>query len=233
MEADSVRIRVVDRCQMLRRLVFSLVVMMLLCAASPFPAQTSAPKPPKTIFRDSHGSLVSNNEFVDIRMANFGEKDRTVVKTLEDGTIEFNLPKIPQEGTRSPSFTATTIDGKAVSLDSLKGKVVVLNFWFIACAYCRALQPKLNDFKTKFGSNEEVVFLAMTPDPAQELRQYLAKEKFDFIQVADAERLLSSFRFTGYPKNIVISKSGEIVYWRSTIHAWDKFESVVRRELAK
>lgn len=233
MAADSVRIGIVECCQMLRRLVFSLVVMMLLCAASPFPAQTSAPKPPKTIFRDSHGNLVSNNEFVDIRMANFGEKDRTVVKTLEDGTIEFNLPKIPQEGTRSPSFTATTIDGRAVSLDSLKGKVVVLNFWFIGCAYCRAQQPKLNEFKARFGGDTNVVFLAMSIDPAVELKKYLAKERFDYIQVADAESLISPFRSVGYPKNIVISKTGEIVYWRSTVHAWEKFESVVRSELAK
>ncbi len=216
-----------------RHLIFSLVVLTLLCAASPFAAQTAAPTSPKTIYRDSNGNLVSNNEFVDVRMANFGEKDRTVVKTLDDGTIEFNLAKIPQEGTRSPEFSVRTLDGKTASLESLKGKVVVLNFWFIACAYCRAMQPKLNDFKSKFAGDEKVVFLAIAPDPIPELRQYLAKEKFDFLQVGDAERSLSSFRFTGYPKNIVLSKTGEIVYWRSTIHAWDKFESVVRSETAK
>jgi hypothetical protein len=37
----------------------------------------------------------------------------------------------------------------------------------------------------------------------------------------------------GYPKNIVIGRDGKIVYWRSTITAWDKFESVVRAELEK
>jgi peroxiredoxin len=218
---------------MLRRVVFSLVVLMLPLAALPSPAQTTTPKPPKTIYRDWNGELVSNNEFVDIRMANFGEKDRTVVKTLEDGTIEFNLAKIPQEGTRPPHFAVTTVDGKAISLDSLKGKVVVLNFWFIACAYCRAQQPKLNDFKARFAGDTNVVFLALSIDPAAELRKYLAKERFDYIQVADAESLISQFRSVGYPKNIVISKTGEIVYWRSTVHAWDKFESVVRAELAK
>lgn len=218
---------------MRRYLVYSLVMVMLLCAASPLRSQATAPKPPKTIFRDSDGNLVSNNEFVDIRMANFGEKDRTVTKTLEDGTIEFNLAKIPQEGTRPPSFTATTIDGRSISLESLKGKVVVLNFWFIGCAYCRAQQPKLNDFKARFAQDDEVVFLAMSIDPTAELKKYLAKERFDYIQVAEAESLMSRFRFVGYPKNIVLSKTGEIVYWRSTVHAWEKFDSVVRSELAK
>jgi hypothetical protein len=44
---------------------------------------------------------------------------------------------------------------------------------------------------------------------------------------------MSKFAFSGYPKNIVIDKHGTIVYWRSTIKAWEKFESVVRTELAK
>ena len=44
---------------------------------------------------------------------------------------------------------------------------------------------------------------------------------------------MKSFVFSGYPKNIVIGRDGKIAYWRSTIQAWDKFESVVRAELAK
>ena len=53
------------------------------------------------------------------------------------------------------------------------------------------------------------------------------------VQTAGAAAELKKFVFSGYPKNIVISKTGEIVYWRSNVHAWDKFESVVRTELAK
>jgi len=51
--------------------------------------------------------------------------------------------------------------------------------------------------------------------------------------VTDAEALLKSFVFAGYPKNIVIDRRGKIVYWRSTVHAWEKFESVIRGALAK
>jgi hypothetical protein len=51
--------------------------------------------------------------------------------------------------------------------------------------------------------------------------------------VTDAKPTLDSFAFSGYPKNIVIDKNGKIVYWRSLIHAWDKFESVIRAELEK
>ena len=188
---------------------------------------------PKTIFRDSDGNLVSNNEFVDIRMANFHYPDRTLVKTLEDGTIEFRLQKIPQEGMPAPAFSVRTLDGKIVSSSELKGKVVVLNFWFIGCAVCQAHKPKLNELKTKFTGRDDVVFLAMTADPVGEVKKYLAKETFDYLQVADAKAAMDEFVFSGFPKNIVIDRSGKIVYWRSTIAAWDKFETVVRSELSK
>ena len=195
-------------------------------------AQAKAPVP-KTLFYDSDGNSISNNEFVDIRMANSNYPDATLIKTLADGTVEFRLQKIPQEGSKAPEFLLRTIDGKTISSAELSGKVVVLNFWFIGCPVCRALKPKLNTFKTKFDGSDDVVFIAVTGDPPGEVRNFARNEPLDYIQTAGAADELKKFVFNGYPKNIVISKTGEIVYWRTTVHAWDKFESVVRGELAK
>ncbi|HEX6278610.1 MAG TPA: TlpA disulfide reductase family protein [Pyrinomonadaceae bacterium] len=209
-----------------------LVVLVAVAGATWLSAQTKAPAP-KTIFRDSNGSLITNNEFVDIRMANPHYPDATVVKTHDDGTIEFRLQKIPQEGMRAPEFAFKTLDGKMTSAADLRGKVVVLNFWFIGCHVCRALKPELNKFKAKFADRDDVVFIAATADPASEVEQFLKKEPFDYLHAAGADAELKRFVFSGYPKNIVISKTGEIVYWRTTLTAWDKFESVVRAELAR
>lgn len=196
-------------------------------------AQPAVQKPPREIFRDSYGNQISNNEFVDIRMANFHYRDVTVVTTLDDGTIEFRLQKIPQEGMAVPDFTVKTIDGKILRSAELKGKVVVLNFWFIGCPACIREEPKLNDLRAKFAGHDDVVFLAMTADAADSVRKYVAKERFDYTHAADAEKAMKAFVFSGYPKNIVIGRDGIIRYWRSPVHAWDKFESVVRSELAK
>ena len=218
---------------MRRSLSYWMYVVVMLCLASSGVAQTAGSKPPPTIFRDSDGNLVSNNEFVDIRMANFNYPDATLVRTMADGTIEFQLQKIPQEGMAAPEFSVKMLDGRRVDTASLKGKVVVLNFWFIGCASCRAHQPKLNELKAKFVGGEDVVFLAVTADPMGSVKKYLSKEKFDFAQAADGDAAIKAFRVAVYPKNIVISKGGEMVYWRSTIAAWDKFESVIRQESAK
>ena len=205
------------------------------CYAPAVHAQAKEPVKPsgKLIYRDSDGNLVPNNEFVDIRMANFHYPDATVTRTLDDGTIEFRLQKVPQEGMQAPEVSFSLIDGSRIFLSSLRGKVVVLNFWFIGCPTCRAMKPRLNEFKSQFAGRDDVVFLAVTGDPIGKVKEYLKKEPFDYLHATDSADALAAFKHVVYPKNIVISKTGEIVYWRSTIRAWDKFKSVVEGELAK
>ncbi|MBC7900701.1 MAG: TlpA family protein disulfide reductase [Saprospiraceae bacterium] len=214
-------------------LIFATQACSQVSAPKPEPAKISRQPMGKTIFRDSDGNEVSNNEFVDIRMANFHVKDATKMAVLEDGTVEFRLQKVPQEGTIAPEFSVTTMDGRTFSAAELKGKVLVLNFWFIGCPGCLEEMPKLNAAVQKFGSSENVMFIALTFDSKSKLKSFLAREKFDYEMVADAQTTLDDFGFSGYPKNIVIGKDGRIVYWRSTIRAWEKFDSVIQAELNK
>ena len=208
--------------------------MVLICLlAAVAIAQPTADSPKRTIFLDHEGRAITNDEFVDIRMANFHYPDRTLIRTLEDGTTEFRLQKVPQEGMQVPDVSFQTVDGSPITMSELRGKVVVLNFWFIGCPVCLAHKPKLNELRSKFADNDRVLFLAATADTAADVRKFLAKERFEYLQAVDADAALKQFVFNGYPKNIVISKTGEVVYWRSTIAAWSKFETVINEELAK
>ena len=219
-------------CKVRRLLTAVVVGLMLLCAEFTL-AQAPSAAAPKTIFRDSDGDLISNNEFVDIRMANPSYRDATLVHTLDDGTTEFRLQKIPQEGEISPSFSLRAVNRPEFGAAKLEGKVVVLNFWFIGCPPCMAEIPRLNDLREKFKTNDDVVFVALTADEEHAVKKFLESVKFDYNIVADAKPTLDSFRFSGYPKNIVLGKDGKIVYWRSTVHAWERFESVIKAELEK
>ena len=187
----------------------------------------------KTILLDTDGNVLTDNEFVDIRMANFHYPDATQKRVLPNGDIEFRTQKIPQEGMKAPDVSITTIDGRTINFADLRGKVIVLNFWFIGCPACNAEKPKLNELRARFIGNEDVIFLAMTADPRKEVEKYLKKFPLDYIQAADAKAAMDKFVFTGFPRSIVIDKNGVIVYWRSTVKAWDKFESVIKTELEK
>lgn len=208
----------------------SILLIAVFAAATVIFAQKAAPR---TVFLDADGKEITNNEFVDIRMANYNYPDHTIVRTLDDGTVEFRLQKVPQEGAKAPAFSVRTLDGRTISSADLEGKVVVLNFWFIGCPACIGMEPKLNALKESFAGRDDLVFIAMTPDPAANVRRYLAKQRFDYLQAADAKDAMDPFVFSVYPKNIVIDRQGKIVYWRSTIRAWDKFESTLRAELSR
>ena len=188
---------------------------------------------PKTIFIDAEGKFISNNEFVDLRLANPSGKDIATKTVLEDGTTEFRLAAVPQEGTVAPVFEVPIMGGKTLNAESLKGKVLVLNFWFIGCPGCITEMPKLNELAAKYGSNTEIEFIAIAPNTEQELRDFLARERFDYKIVGQARSIINLFAFKGFPRNIVIGRDGKIVYWRTTVRAWYKFESVVTTELQK
>lgn len=219
-------------CKFRLALTAIVVGLILFCAEFTL-AQAPSSAAPKTIFRDSDGNLVTNNEFVDIRMANPSYPDATIVRTLDDGTVEFRLQKIPQEGMPAPVISIKTLDGQTVSTGDLRGKVLVLNFWFIGCPPCMSEIPLLNELAGKFKANENIAFVAMTDDTEHLVKKFLSQKSFDYRIAADARAGMSKFVFSGYPKNIVIGKDGKIVYWRSTIHAWDKFETVIRAEMEK
>src|SRR5688572_27232831 len=53
-------------------------------------------------------------------------------------------------GLKFPDFSLTSIDGKQFQLSELKGKVIMLNFWFIACAPCVAEMPLLNQLVEEY-----------------------------------------------------------------------------------
>ena len=212
---------------------FPAAAVLVLLSALSMAAQNKVPTAPpgKTILLDANGDRISNNEFADIRLANYNSPDRTVISILPDESVQFRLQPIPQEGMEAPEVTVRTLDGKTISLKDLRGKVVVLNLWFIGCPVCRGMESKLDDLRRKFVENKDVVFLAITADPSRDVKAYRQKHPFSYFQAADGEIAIKKFAFAGYPKNIVISRDGKIVYWRTTISAWEKFESVVKKEL--
>ena len=210
-----------------------LTCVVALFAAASVIAQT-APNKPREIFYDADGKQISNNEFVDLRLANSTDKTDPAKRTvLEDGTVEFRVINPRQEGTVAPAFDVPDIDAKWINTDELKGKVIVLNFWFIGCVGCMDEIPKLSAMADKFKGNDDVVFVAVATNTPQELRTFLRGNKFNYRHVGQGLSLVNLYKFSGYPKNIVIGRDGKIVYWRSGIHAWDKFESVIKTELDK
>ena len=113
-------------------------------------------------------------------------------------------------GTVAPNFIAKDLAGEMVDLNALKGKVVLLNFWFINCPPCRMEMPDLNELKEEY-KNQDVVFIGITFDPAQLINEFLKKIPFEFQIIPDAQPIIDDYQIQGFPTSIVIGKDGKVV----------------------
>ena len=110
-------------------------------------------------------------------------------------------------------FSVTDLNGNTYSLEELKGKVVVLNFWFIGCAPCRIEIPGLNDM-LKHYDKEEVIFIAFALDGKEELKKFLAEFPFDYQIIPEAFAQADAYKVQGYPTHVILDKRGNV---RSTL----------------
>ena len=103
------------------------------------------------------------------------------------------------------------ITGTTHTLESLKGKVVVMNFWFINCKPCVAEIPDLNELKSKF-KEQPVVFFAVALDNKSALEKFLEHTRFDFTIIPRGGSLAKRFKIPHYPYNVILDQNGQLEY---------------------
>ena len=109
----------------------------------------------------------------------------------------------------APLFEAVDLQGNSYKLEELKGKVVVLNFWFIGCAPCRIEMPGLNEMVKEY-KDKDVVFLAFALDSKESLEEFLTKTEFAYQIIPSATSIANLYEAEGFPTHIVIDKKGNI-----------------------
>ncbi len=119
----------------------------------------------------------------------------------------------PASGRRpAPDVTLKTLDGREVRLSDLKGRVVVLNFWFVNCAPCRAEMPDLNKLVDSH-RGQNVVFLGVATDKADAIRDFLKKFPFKYEIVPEGTATADAFGVAVYPTHILIDKAGNVAHF--------------------
>lgn len=112
-------------------------------------------------------------------------------------------------------FKTTDMYGNKINTSELKGKTVVLNFWFINCPPCRAEIPHLNKLVEKYKDDKNIVFLAVALDDASEIETFLKSIPFSYQIIDKGRWIATNFSINSYPTNVVIDKEG-IVRFHST-----------------
>jgi len=114
-----------------------------------------------------------------------------------------------QDNSVLDSLELKDINDVTYSLESLKDKVIVLNFWFVKCKPCVAEIPDLNKIKEKY-KDKDVVFFAITFDSKDILSEFTKKKSFDFTLIPSGFKTLQQFKIKEYPTTIIIDKEQKI-----------------------
>ncbi|MES2018822.1 MAG: TlpA disulfide reductase family protein [Pseudomonadota bacterium] len=115
---------------------------------------------------------------------------------------------------KAPEVTFISLAGQKISTQSLRGKVVMVNFWATSCATCVKEMPQMVDTYNKFkGQGLEFVAVAMKYDPPNYVVNYVETRKLPFIVALDSggdiAKAFNDVALT--PTTFVIGKDGKVL----------------------
>jgi peroxiredoxin len=143
-----------------------------------------------------------------------------VVLTLVGGSLylgsasssrpTYEPAKIVAMGDTAPDFLLEDTDGKKVSLASLRGKVVLVNFWATWCPPCRAEMPSMEKLNQAM-ANEDFVMLAINVEEngRSVVPEFLKKTPHKFSILYDDQGVVQNlYGVYKFPESFVIRKDG-------------------------
>ena len=164
---------------------------------------------------------------VSLYIAGYMPKSMTSAETLS--MLELLSPELQQDekmqeikkraeqlanaetGSLAPDFTLPTDNGGQLTMSSLRGKYVLLDFWASWCAPCRASFPTIAKVSQKYQNELTVVGVSLDRDE-KAWRKALAEEKCSWKQVWDKDGIAAkSYAVSAIPLLVLVDSEGKIV----------------------
>jgi tetratricopeptide (TPR) repeat protein/peroxiredoxin len=112
-------------------------------------------------------------------------------------------------GKPAADFTLPDLDGNEVKLSSLRGKLVLLDFWATWCSPCRQQMPEFQRIYRESAGKDVVVLAIDVSEPLETVAEYIDKEKFTFpVLLASGTSVTDNYGVQAYPTTFAIDKNG-------------------------
>ena len=136
---------------------------------------------------------------------------RTEYPTQQDDIAETTLINA---GDVAPDFTVEMLDGKRVTLSSLRGKVVLVGFWATWCPPCRLeLSHMQKDVIDRFAGKDLVVLPISRGEKRKTVEDYIAKMGYTFPIGLDGDQSIYKKYASNYiPRSFLVGRDGKVVY---------------------
>lgn len=139
----------------------------------------------------------------------------TVLAAATVACARSDAPAPPRMGSPVPSYEAVDLQGEMVSLESLKGQVVLLNMWATWCAPCRQETPFLQElYEQHEAEGFRIVGASMdTGSAADQVEMFKEEYGVTYTILLDPQmRGMDSYQVLGLPATFLIDREG-ILRW--------------------
>mgnify|MGYP006274710291 CR=1 FL=1 len=114
-------------------------------------------------------------------------------------------------GTPAPAVSFTDMTGTTVALSSLKGQVVLLDFWASWCIPCRRSFPEVDAMQQSLRGRGVVAYAIGVDEDAKQARAFLAEHPHTIPVALDPKgTLAAAFKLTAMPTSIILDREGRI-----------------------
>ena len=165
---------------------------------------------------------INNNNTEYILFKNFDDLRGFIADDTVDNLIqEYNLMQSGGRGAvitqriidtwkdqKLPEGDLNMLDGSVKSFKDFEGKILVLNFWYIACSPCILEMPYLNQLVEKY-KNEDIKFLALSFDSIPDIKNFLLRNEFNYINGSIDRNFMYEFTPVS-PGHFIVDKNGII-----------------------
>jgi peroxiredoxin len=139
-----------------------------------------------------------------------------------------------------PNFTVLDMNGNRIELSALRGKVVVINLWFINCPNCLDEIKQLNQLVDDYKGRSDVVFLGLAASAKPALEKFLVKNPFNYTIVPNAQMIILTKFGTPdksgeinvpFPMHYVIDRDGRVVLKEQGIKGVEAVRSELKNQI--
>jgi thiol-disulfide isomerase/thioredoxin len=117
----------------------------------------------------------------------------------------------PNSNLKDPmQFTVSGVEGDKLQLASLRGKVIIMDFWATWCGPCRIQHPLYEQVKSKFKNRNDVVFLAIDTDENHSLVKPFLEQNNWNRKVYFEDGLSQLLQVSSIPTTVIFNKKGEV-----------------------
>jgi len=116
-----------------------------------------------------------------------------------------------ENNVETPAFELTSVDGRQVNSEDLKGKATLLYFWAPWCSVCHVSLPNLQGFYEENKADVNVVSVALSYEDISEVHMSIVDHQLQFTTLLGNMQIAEDFKISGFPTYYLLDEDGKVV----------------------